>query len=149
MTGKRMALTIIAALVVTELLATIIHGLVLASDYAPYYGSLLRGGTEPPVQMLLLPVAHLCFVVGIVWIYVRCPFSGSLPVRGLKIGVLGWLVGQAPLWMIWYAEQPWPGSLFAKQLVLELVAGLIVGLTIAFIAGQDVHAQPRAGVRVT
>src|SRR5262245_15097475 len=122
MTVKRMALTIVAALVVTELLTTIIHGLVLASDYAPFYGSLLRGGADqPPVQMLLLPVAHLCFVVGLVWIYVRCPFSGSLRMQGIKIGLLGWLVGQAPLWMIWYAEQPWPASLFAKQLVLELV----------------------------
>ena len=145
MTGKRMALTIIAALVVTELLSTIIHGLVLASDYAPYYGSLLRGGgSEPPVQMLLLPVAHLCFVVGLVWIYVRCPFSGSLPVQGFKIGVLGWLVGQAPLWMIWYAEQPWPASLFAKQLVLELVASLIVGLTIVYIAGGRARHEARA-----
>jgi hypothetical protein len=142
MTGKRMALTIIAALVVTELLATVIHGLVLASDYAPFYGSLLRGGDGPAVQMLLLPVAHLCFVVGLVWIYARCPFSGSLPAQGLKIGLLGWLVGQAPLWMVWYAEQPWPGSLFAKQLVLELVASLIVGLTIVYIAGG--HARPQA-----
>ena len=144
MTGKRTALTIIAALLVTELLTTIIHGFVLASDYAPFYGSLLRGGNEPPVQMLLLPVAHLCFVVGLVWIYVRCPFSGSLPVQGLKLGLLGWLVGQAPLWMIWYAEQPWPGSLLAKQLVLELVASMIVGLTIVYIAGGRARPQPRA-----
>jgi hypothetical protein len=137
MAGKRMTLTIVAAWVVTELLETIIHGLVLASDYAPFYGSLLRGGgSQPPVQMLLLPVAHLCFVVGLVWIYVRCPFSGTVAVKGFKVGLLGWLVGQAPLWMIWYAEQPWPTSLFAKQLVLELVASVIVGLTIAYIGSE-------------
>jgi hypothetical protein len=144
MSGKRRALTIIAALVVTELLATIIHGFLLAADYAPFYGSLLRGGNEPPAQMLLLPVAHLCFVVGLVWIYARCPFSGSLPVQGFKVGLLGWLVGQAPLWMIWYAEQPWPGSLFAKQLVLELVASLIVGLTIVYVAGGQARDPARA-----
>lgn len=144
MTRKRMALTIIAAFVVANLLATIIHGFLLAADYAPYYGSLLRGGDEPPVQMLLLPVAHLCFIVGLVWIYARLPLTGSLPVQGLKIGLLGWLVGQGPLWMVWYAEQPWPGILFAKQLVLELIAASIVGVTIALIAGREVRAPSRA-----
>lgn len=111
MTKKRMALTIAAAFVVSEVLATIIHGFVLAGDYAPYYGSLLRGADGgPPVQMLLLPVAHLCFIFGLVWIYARLPLAGSSAIRGLKIGVLGWLVGQVRLWLLWYAEQPWPGT---------------------------------------
>jgi hypothetical protein len=46
-----------------------------------------------------------------------------------------WAVGEVPLWMRWYAEQPWPGELLAKQLGLELVSSLIIGLTIAAVAG--------------
>jgi hypothetical protein len=145
MTRKRMALTIAVAFVVSEVLATIIHGFVLAGDYAPYYGSLLRGADGgPPVQMLLLPVAHLCFIVGLVWIYARLPLAGSSAVRGLKIGVLGWLVGQVPLWLLWYAEQPWPGALVSKQLALELVSSLVIGSTIAFVAGERAARPPQA-----
>ena len=89
---------------------SLIHGFILAADYEPYRGTLLRdfqGG--PGWQVLLLPVAHLCFISGLVWVYARLSLDGSLTARGLKLGLIAWLVGQAPLWLLWYAEQPWPG----------------------------------------
>jgi hypothetical protein len=136
MTTKRMTATIAVAFVVSNILAAVIHGFILAADYAPFDGSLLRSGAgAPPAQMLLLPVAHLCFIVGLVFIYARLPFAGSRMARGMKIGTLGWLVGPVPLWLLWYAEQPWPGTLVAKQLPLELAASLVIGLTIALVAG--------------
>jgi hypothetical protein len=42
MTAKRMAGTIAAAFVVDQVLQAVLHGFVLAKDYAPY-GALLRG----------------------------------------------------------------------------------------------------------
>jgi hypothetical protein len=132
MSYKRLAATTAAAFVVSQILAIAVHGFMLASDYAPYYGSLLRSG--PSWQMLFLPVAHLSFISALVWVYPRLQLAGPPAVQGLKIGIVGWVMGQAPLWLIWYAEQPWPGALVAKQLGLELVSSLIVGLTIALLA---------------
>jgi hypothetical protein len=134
MTKTRIFLTGLAALFVAEVLASVIHGYVLAADYAPYYGTLLRGGQDPAWQFALLPVAHAAWVGGLVWVYLRVSFAGSRVVRGLKLGLLGWVVGQVPLWLIWFAEQPWSNSLVVKQLALELVSSLIVGATIALIA---------------
>ena len=134
MTKTRIFLTALAALIIAELLAALIHGFVLGPDYAPYYGTLLRGGDTPAWQFALLPVAHLSFVGALLWIYLRLPLEGSLVVRGLKLGILGWFVGQVPLWLVWFAEQPWPNTLVVKQLVLELASTLIVGVTIAWIA---------------
>src|SRR6185312_950643 len=31
--------------------------------------------------------------------------------QGMRLGALSWLLGQLPLWLQWYAEQPWPGTL--------------------------------------
>jgi hypothetical protein len=134
MTKTRIFLTGLAALVVAEVLASIIHGYVLAADYAPYYGTLLRGGDSPAWQFAFLPVAHAAWVGGLVWIFLRVSFAGSRAVQGLKLGFLGWVVGQVPIWLLWFAEQPWPDSLVVKQLALELVSALIVGVTIALIA---------------
>lgn len=145
MSNTRLFLTGLAALFVAEVLAIAIHGYVLAADYAPYYGTLLRGGDEPSWQMSFLPVAHAAFVGGLVWIYLRVPLAGSVVVRGFKLGLLGWVVGQVPLWLLWFAEQPWPNRLVVKQLVLELASSLIVGVTIAALArgvGQRVAAPP-------
>ena len=122
MTYARAALTVFAAFLLSNVFAIAIHGFILATDYEPYRGTLLRdfqGG--PGWQSLLLPVAHLCFISGLVWIYGRLSLDGSLTARGLKLGLVAWLVGQAPLWLTWYAVQPWPDSLVAKQFGLKLI----------------------------
>jgi hypothetical protein len=135
MTYQRILWTTIATFLVSQILAVIVHGVLLANDYAPFYGTLLRPATSGPAwQMLFLPVAHLCFISGLVWIYARLRLEGSPAQRGLTLGVVGWTMGQVPLWLLWYAQQPWPGFLVVKQLALELLSSLIIGLTIAFVA---------------
>jgi hypothetical protein len=84
--------------------------------------------------MLLLPASHLLFIAALVWIFSRVEYRGGVLAQGTKLGLLGWLAGQAPLWLLWYAEQPWPGSLVIKQLSLELVSSLIIGVTVAAVA---------------
>jgi hypothetical protein len=138
MSRTRMVTTIIVGFLVSQVLAVVVHGFLLAGDYAPFDGTLLRaaqGQDTPPWQMLFLPIAHLSFISAMVWSYGHLQMSGSAMVRGLTLGVFGWLIGQVPLWLLWYAEQPWPGGLVVKQLGLELMSSLIIGVTIAFAAG--------------
>jgi hypothetical protein len=138
MSRTRMVTTIIVGFLVSQVLAVIVHGFLLAGDYAPFEGTLLRavqGQDTPPWQMLFLPVAHLSFISAMVWLYAHLQIGGSPSVQGLTLGVFGWLVGQVPLWLVWYAQQPWPGGLVVKQLGLELLSSLIIGLAIAFAAG--------------
>ena len=138
MSGKRMAGAIVAAFVVDQILQALLHGFVLAKDYAPYYGTLLRDQRTAGWQMLFLPVAHLSFTVAFVWIYSRMTLRGSVLAQGVKLGVLAWLLGQVPVWLQWWAEQPWPDSIVPKQLGLELVASLIFGLVIAAIGARRI-----------
>jgi hypothetical protein len=150
MTNRRFAASVLAALVVAEMLAAIVHGFVLDADYEPYRGTLLRGGAGGPAwQMVFLPVAHLFFVCSLVWIYARLSLRGGVVRRGLVIGVLGWAIGQAPLWLLWYAEQPWPDSLVGKQLALELASSLLIGLTVAAVAGHQRSTRSADGIRST
>jgi len=44
-------------------------------------------------------------------------------------------MGQLPVWLLWYAEQPWPGDLVLKQLGLELLSSIAIGVTITLVAG--------------
>jgi len=134
MTTGRIALTTFVAFIVSQILAVTVHGFILAADYGPYYGSLLRNMDGPAWQALFLPVAHLAFISALVWVYARVGLEGSPAVQGLKLGFLGWVMGQVPLWLLWYAEQPWPGVLVLKQLGLELLSSLIIGMTIAAVA---------------
>lgn len=131
MSKLRMLTAVGAAFIVSQILAVLIHGFVLAADYAPYEGTLLR--SEVASQMLLLPVAHLSFIATLVWVATRVRLDGTPVARGMALGLVGWAMGQVPLWLLWYAEQPWPGMLVIKQLGLELASSIVVGLTIAAI----------------
>jgi len=117
-----------AAFVVSQVLAVLVHGFVLATDYAAYDGTLLRAGVA--WQMLFLPVAHLSFICALAWVATRVRLDGTPVARGVALGLVGWAMGQVPLYLIWYAQQPWPGSLVMKQLGFELISSIVVGLTI-------------------
>ena len=136
MTARRMAGAIAAAFVVDQILQGLLHGFVLANDYAPYYGTLLRGQDGAGWRMLFLPVAHLSFTIAFVWVYSRMNLQGGVLAQGIKLGFLAWFLGQVPVWLLWWAEQPWPDTLVPKQLGLELVASLVFGLTIAAVGGR-------------
>ena len=138
MSKLRVLTAVGAAFVVSQILATIIHGFVLAADYAPYEGTLLRSGVA--WQMLFLPVAHLSFISALAWVATHLRLDGTPIARGLALGLVGWGMGQVPLWLIWYAQQPWPGSLVVKQLGLELAASVVVGLTIAAVLRSPANA---------
>jgi hypothetical protein len=132
MTKGRTAAAVAAAFVVSQILAVAVHGFLLNADYEPFRGSLLRA--DASWQMLLLPVAHLLYICALVWVFGHVEFRGSAPMQGMKLGVVGWMAGQGPLWLLWYAEQPWPGPLVIKQLLLEFASSVILGITIAAVA---------------
>jgi len=134
MTKKRFVAACAAAFIVSQILEILIHGFILAPDYAPYYGKLLRPMDRgADWRGLLLPLAHLSFIVAFVWVYARAATSPSWVESGIIFGIFAWAIAQVPLWLLWYAEQPWPDSLVLKQLALELVAAVIVGLVVAAI----------------
>jgi hypothetical protein len=139
MTRARIAATVAIAFLVSQILAIAVHGFILAGDYGPFYGTLLRDQQEASWRMLLLPLSHLAFISALVWVFMRARLEGSLAAQGIQLGLLGWVMGQVPLWLLWYAEQPWPGNLVVKQLVLELISSLVIGVTIARAGGQFVR----------
>ena len=106
MSAARTAATVFAAFLLSNLFAVAIHGFILAADYEPYRGTLLRDfANGPGWQSLLLPVAHLCFISALVWIYGRLSLDGSVTVpagpvllvddlvdSGWTLTVAGWLL---------------------------------------------------------
>jgi hypothetical protein len=110
--------------------AVIVHGFLLAADYDPYEGTLLRRGTEPAWQFIFLPVVHLSFTTGLIWLFrIARVDDDRWTARALKLGVIAWLIGPAPMFLLWYAEQPWPGSIVMKQLPYEFVIAIVLALT--------------------
>src|ERR1043166_6012006 len=108
MSAKRMAAAFVVSFVVDQGLQGLLQGLVLAKDYAPYYGTLLRGQNGAAWQMLFLPVAHLSFTIAFVWVYSRMNLKGGVIAQGVKLGFLAWFIGQVPVWLLWGRSEEQP-----------------------------------------
>jgi hypothetical protein len=127
---KRFIGTVVVVFFISQIFAIVIHGFILGADYRPFYGTLLRAmqAADAPKWMgLFLPVAHLAMATAFVALFTRWVRPGPEIPQGLRFGVLAWLFGPVPMYLLWFAEQPWPFSLTIKQLVLDLFTMLVLG----------------------
>ena len=117
MTRSRAIATGLAAFFVSQILTVIIHGFILSSDYEPFRGTLLRAAdVDPPWQMLFLPIVHLARRRD-AGVALRAASVGRIEVESwTALGLVAWTMSQVPVWLIWYARQPWPGVLGSEQL---------------------------------
>jgi hypothetical protein len=126
----RIALAGLVVFLLTQVAAVIVHGFLLASDYEPFEGTLLRANADgvPDWQFIFLPVRHLSFTIGLVWLFCIARADSQAWIgRALKLGVVAYLIGPGPMFLLWFAQQPWPGALAVKQLAYEFVIALALG----------------------
>ncbi|HEY1303400.1 MAG TPA: hypothetical protein VGF24_07635 [Vicinamibacterales bacterium] len=142
---SRVALAGLAVFVLSQVCAVVVHGFLLAADYEPFEGTLLRANTSDPNpawQFVFLPVVHLSFTVGLIWLFVVARADAERWVsRALTLGVVSYLIGPGPMFLLWYAQQPWPGALAVKQLGYELVIALMLAITAGAILRKNVGAS--------
>lgn len=127
---KRMGLTIIVVFVVFTFLSFIIHGVLLQPLYQQS-PQMLRTQQDAQSHFPFMLLAFLVFSVAFVWIYSRGlepkPWLG----QGLRYGLAVWLIASVSRYLIYFAVQPWSGSVVALQIGLELIMMLLVGITAA------------------
>jgi len=142
MSKKHFALTVVMVFVISQVFAIVIHGLILGPDYRPFRGTLLRAmpgsggpGAGAPWMIVLLPLVHLAMAVAFVALFDRWvrPVRGDEIPQGLRFGVLAWLFGPVPMYLLWFTEQPWPFTLTLKQLGLELFTMMVLGTLTAML----------------
>jgi hypothetical protein len=63
------------------------------------------------------------------------PFLG----QGVRFGLAVAVVGVIPTYLIYYAVQPMPGNVVAKQIVFDTIAMVLMGIVCAWI-NQDKRA---------
>ena len=121
------------------LLGFIVHGVLLAPDYAAL-GEMFRGADDGRHHAHWLILAHVLTGYAMTWIYARgFPDSHPSATQGLRFGLAMALFSTVPGYLVYYAVQPLPGALVAKQVVLGTIATVLLGLLAAWL-------QPRRKV---
>lgn len=126
--------------VATLLTGFVVHGLLLAGDYAPLIGTLLRTQEDSQHYFPWMIVADLLIGFTMTWLY-RFGFSEgrTTAAQGLRFGVAVALLSVVPLHLIYYSVQPTPAVLVVKQVIFDTIRFMLLGVLIAYL-------QPRRAV---
>ena len=129
---KRFWISAVVIFVLSLVLGYIVHGTLLQAEYAKL-PNLFRPMADQQSYFPLMLLANALFALAFTWIYRKGlepgkPFFG----QGLRYGVAIAVLMTIPTYLIYYAVQPVPGGLVAKQIVYDVIAVVIMGIVVAW-----------------
>jgi hypothetical protein len=138
--SKRFVIAWIVLFVAWMVEGFIVHGLLLAGDYLKL-PQLFRAHDDAQGYFVWMAIAHVLLAAAFVWIYER----GLAPDRpwvgqGVRFGIAVALLTVVPTYLIYYAVQPMPGEMVAKQVVFDSIGVIVLGLVVAWLYRQKAAA---------
>ena len=111
----------------------VVHGVLLHNDYAQL-PNLLRPEAEAQGYFMWMLLADVLMGFGFTWIYLKGREPGRPAVgQGLRFGIAIAVLMTIPMYLIYYAVQPWPGAVVVKQIVYDVISVLVMGVVVALI----------------
>ena len=119
--------------IVALLFGGIVHAWLLAGDYAAL-GDLMRPQEEQMKYFQYNILAHVVLGFALTWIY-RQGMQVAKPAiaQGARFGFAVACVMVIPIYLIYFAVQPLPAMLVAKQIVFDTIATTLLGVIVALL----------------
>jgi len=115
-------------------LGLVVHGLLLGGDYTPLAGSVYRTPEDAHGYLPYMVLAHILFGFAVTWIYRQGKTAGASTLgQGVRFGLAVAVLMTIPTYLIYYAVQPTPGALAAKQIVFDSIAIVLMGIAVAYL----------------
>ena len=114
----------------------VVHGMLLGTQYAAL-PQLFRPEADAQAYFGWMILAHVLLAGAFVWIYERgiAPDKTWLE-QGIRYGIAVALLTAVPTYLIYFAVQPLPGALVARQIVFDAVGLLLLGIVAAWLYRQ-------------
>ena len=110
----------------------VVHEVLLHDDYMKVQ-QLFRTPADSQPYFPWMLLAHVLLAGAFAWIYARGQEAGKAWLgQGLRYGIAVALLSIVPTYLIYYAVQPLPGLLVAKQIVFDGMLMLVLGAAVAY-----------------
>jgi hypothetical protein len=109
-----------------------VHGALLSADYKALHG-LFRSESDAQVFFPLMVIAHVFLSGALVWIYSRGVEAKPWLAQGVRFGIAVAFLTVIPTYIIYYVVQPLPGATVVKQLILDGILTVLLGVVVAFL----------------
>lgn len=140
---KRFVLRWAVLFVTANIFGFVVHGLLLQPDYAAS-PQLLRTQADANRHFVYMLAGFASSAAALVWIYGRGvqprPWFG----QGIRFGIGVWMLTSVPWFLTYFAVQPWPGTVVAKQIAFECVTVLLLGVINAALHRSESTSTSRA-----
>jgi hypothetical protein len=133
--GKFLLRTIVVAVAMFAL-GFVGHQLLLGRDYAAIE-PIMRSKSDMQGHMPFALINCLVFSAAFVWIYSQGRSARPWLGQGIRFGVAIWAIASVPLYLTNYVIEPWPGIFVAKILAWEVIAAVVLGITVAGLSKND------------
>ena len=110
----------------------IVHGVLLHPDYMRLT-NLFRAEEDQQKHFPLMILAHVILSGAFVWIYARGAEAKPWMAQGVRFGIAIALLTTVPTYMIYFVVQPMPGDVVIKQIVLDGILMVVLGMIAAWL----------------
>jgi len=131
--GGRFWISVVVMSVLSLGIGFVVHGVLLHGDYS-LLPNLLRPEAEAQGYFAWMLLADALMGFGFTWIYRKGREAGKPALgQGLRFGMAIAALMTIPMYLIYYAVQPWPGAVVVKQIVYDVIGVLVMGVVVALI----------------
>jgi hypothetical protein len=128
----KLAISTAVLAVMSLLLGFVVHAVLLAPDYHAL-GGLFRTPEDGQAHFGYMLLAHLLIGIGFTWIYLKGRETKPFLAQGIRFGLAVAVLATIPTYLIYFAVQPMPGFLVVKQIVLDTISMVLMGIVCAWI----------------
>ena len=129
---KRFLISWLVLFVVWMAGSFLVHGVLLNADYMALR-NLFRSPEDSQTFFPLMIIAHVFLAGALVWIYSRGVEAKPWLAQGVRFGLAVAFLTVIPTYMIYYVVQPMPGATVVKQLILDGILTVLLGVVVAFL----------------
>jgi hypothetical protein len=128
----KFAISAIVLAIVSLLLGFVVHAMLLTADYRAL-GGMFRSEADGQAHLGYMLFAHLLIGVGFTWIYLKGREARPFLAQGVRFGLAVAVLTTIPMYLIYFAVQPLPADLVCKQIVLDTIAMVVMGIVCAWL----------------
>jgi drug/metabolite transporter (DMT)-like permease len=129
--NMKFVISVVVLFVVSMALGFVVHGMLLGADYAKLVPGVFRSPQDSEAHFVYMLLAHVFIAVGFTWVYRAGRDNRPWMGQGLRFGLAIAVLTTVPTYLIYFAVQPMPSDLVAKQIVFDTVAMVIMGVVAA------------------
>jgi hypothetical protein len=138
--NRKFAISSVVMFVIAMGLGFFVHGVLLHGDYAKL-PNVMRPPAEVQAKMPLMVLAYISFAVAFTWIYLKGKEDKPWLAQGTRYGLAIAFLTAVPTFLIYHVVSQFPFDLAIKQIVLDSITMIVMGIVLAWLNREEPAAQ--------